>query len=69
MPALELQLAFDYLERCVERLVMCRRLLLLEYKLGARLLGHIYLNAHFGSQFMVSVSMSVWVRSAIEQIG
>ena len=66
--ALELQLALDYLERCVVRLVICRRLLLLKYKLGARLLGHVHLNAHFGSQFMVAVSMSAWVRSAIKQI-
>ena len=69
VPALELKLELDYLERCVVRLVICRRLLLLKYKLGARLLGHLHLNAHFGSQLMVSVIMSVWVRSAIGQIG
>ena len=69
VPAFKMQLALDYLERCVVRLVICRRLLLLKYKLGAQLLGHVHLNAHFGSQFMVTVSMSVWVRSAIVQIG
>ena len=69
VPALELQLALDYLERCVVRLVICRRLLLLKYKLVARLLGHVHLNAHFGSHFMVSISMSIRVRSAIWQIG
>ena len=68
VPALELQLALDHLERCVVRLVICRRLLLLKYKFGARLLGHVHLNAHFGRQFMVSVCMSVRVRSAIGQI-
>ena len=69
VPALELQLALDYLERCVLRLVICMRLLLHKYKFGARSLGYVYLNAHFGSQFMVAVSISVWVRSAIVQIG
>ena len=69
VPALELQLELDHLERCVVRLVICRRLLLLKYKLGARLLWHVHLNARFGSQFMVAVSMSVRVRSAIGQIG
>ena len=69
VPALELQLALDHLERFVVRLVICRRLLLLKYKFGARSLGHVHLNTHFGSQFMVAVSMSVWVRSAIMQIG
>ena len=69
VPALKQQLALDYLERCVVRLVICRRLLLLKYKFGARSLRHVHLNAHFGSQFMVAVSMSVWVCCAIVQIG
>ena len=69
VPALKLQLALDHLERFVVLLVICWRLLLLKYKLGARLFGHIHLNAHFGSQFMVAVSMNVWVWIAIGQIG
>ena len=59
VPALKLQLALDYLKRCMLRLVSCWRLLLLKYTFGARLLGHVYLTAHFGSHFMVGVSMSV----------
>ena len=69
VPALKLQLALDHLERSVVRLVICRRLLLLKYKLCARLLRHVHLNAHFGSQFMVTVSMNIRVRSSIVQIG
>ena len=48
VPALKLQLALDHLKRCVVRLVICRRLLLLKYKLCAGLLGHVHLKTYFG---------------------